>query len=45
MKKELEEGYYSIEKYAKAYNKYMKDYDSNKESSYINGTSIIYIVG
>ena len=26
---------YAVERYAKTYNKYMKDYDKSKESSYV----------
>ena len=37
---------YSIYQYAKANNKYMKDYDKNKESSYLKYWDvIIYMVG
>ena len=35
LKKELEQDYVAIPWYAKANNKYMKDYDKNKESSYL----------
>ena len=36
VEKDIREGtYHSIYRYAKAYNKYVKDYDKNKQSSYI----------
>ena len=38
--------YHSIHRYAKAHNKYIKDYDKNKESSYIQYLdAITYMVG
>ena len=35
----------SIYQYAKANNKHMKDYDRNKESSYLQGWDISYLYG
>ena len=37
---------HAIHRYAKANNTYIKDYDKNKELSYLNiGMKIIYMVG
>ena len=46
VEKGIKEGIcHAIHRYAKANNKYMKNYDKNKESSYIQSLDVIYLYG